>query len=98
VTADLYQGSGQYWYRDGFNRVAIVSLLAGILPNVPGFLIAIGLVSKDSGWATLGGLYNYAWFIGFGVSAVVYGVLSLGLGSSKQPRSVVAAGAFSVRH
>ncbi|HZG23563.1 MAG TPA: NCS1 family nucleobase:cation symporter-1, partial [Chitinophagaceae bacterium] len=36
--ADLYRSSGSYRYTNGFNRVALVALLAGILPNVPGFL------------------------------------------------------------
>jgi NCS1 family nucleobase:cation symporter-1 len=88
VTADLYKGSGEYWYHDGFNRVALLSLLAGILPNVPGFLLTIGLLSKESAWSVLGGLYNYAWFIGFGVSGAVYGALSLKLRSSEQTGGV----------
>src|SRR5580698_5404707 len=55
---DLYSMHGDYSYNSGFNRYAIVSLLLGILPNVPGFLATIGVLSRDSvpGWIT--GIYN----------------------------------------
>jgi NCS1 family nucleobase:cation symporter-1 len=88
VTKELYSAKGQYWYRDGFNRIALVSLVAGVLPNVPGFLLTIGLLSKDSAFAALGGLYNYAWFIGFGVSGAVYSALSLAPVGSWVPSQV----------
>ncbi len=73
---DLYSSKGIYTYKNGFNNRAIVALLAGILPNVPGFLIAIKVMDATSfpGW--IGHLYNYAWFVGFIVSAVVYWVAS----------------------
>ena len=51
------------------------ALVLGILPNVPGFLEAIEVMSKDAVPMWLAGLYNYAWFVGFGVSGVVYGFL-----------------------
>src|SRR6187455_217956 len=35
---DLYSSKGRYSYGGGFNRTAVVALLLGILPNVPGFL------------------------------------------------------------
>ena len=73
---DLYKANGRYWYRNGFNGIAIVALLAGILPNVPGFLTTIHVLPADSvpGW--ISGLYHYAWFVGFAISGVVYYVLS----------------------
>lgn len=69
---DLYSESGKYSYRKGFNRSAIVALLAGILPNVPGFLTTTNIVPKESVWPWLADLYNYAWFVGFFVSALIY--------------------------
>ena len=69
---DLYRLKGIYTYRNGFNQWALLALLLGILPNVPGFLTTIGVVSKDSVPAWLSGLYNYAWFIGFFVSGLTY--------------------------
>ena len=69
---DLYQHNGIYGYANGFNRKALLALLLGILPNVPGFLLQVNLISPDAmpGWITH--LYNYAWFVGFFVSGVVY--------------------------
>ena len=72
VADDLYKNSGSYSYANGFNYKAIVALLCGILPNVPGFLLQIKLISSTAfpGW--ISELYHYAWFVGFLVSAVVY--------------------------
>ena len=69
---DLYEIKGEYSYRNGFNKSAVIALLLGILPNGPGFLTTVGLVSKElfPGW--ISHLYNYAWFVGFGVSFAVY--------------------------
>jgi NCS1 family nucleobase:cation symporter-1 len=69
---ELYEPSGQYWYRGGFNLNAILALALGILPNVPGFLAEIGLISNTGFMSSLVGLYHYAWFIGFGVSFASY--------------------------
>jgi len=56
--------------------VAVVALLLGILPNVPGFLATIDVVPQDAvpGW--INDLYHYAWFVGFIVSGVVYLAMS----------------------
>ncbi len=72
LVEDLYKTAGAYTYRSGFNRTAIAALMAGILPNVPGFLIAINLLPPAAVWPWLGGLYNYAWFVGFLMSGLVY--------------------------
>jgi NCS1 family nucleobase:cation symporter-1 len=72
---DLYSINGRYTYRNGFNTYAIVALLAGILPNVPGFLTTINAVGKNAFWPWVSQLYHYAWFVGFFVSGLVYLVL-----------------------
>ena len=69
---DLYQRKGEYTYSGGFNRYAIAALLAGIIPNIPGFLVTTSLLSRDAVPAWVTGLYSYAWFVGFFVSALVY--------------------------
>jgi NCS1 family nucleobase:cation symporter-1 len=69
---DLYSMKGRYSYSNGINRNAIVALLVGILPNVPGFLTATKILPVESVWPWLSGLYNYAWFVGFLVSGFVY--------------------------
>ena len=66
---DLYRSKGIY---AGFNPVAIIALVIGVLPNIPGFLANVGLYS-GSGFIV--NLYNYAWFIGLGISSLVYYVL-----------------------
>ena len=58
------------------STVSAVVLIAGIIPNVPGFLTNIQLVSADLFPAWLNDLYHYAWFIGFAVSGIVYRILN----------------------
>ena len=69
---ELYQHTGRYNFRKGFNSAAIVSLLVGIVPNIPGFLLQVKLISSTvfPGW--ISNLYHYAWFVGFFVSGIVY--------------------------
>jgi NCS1 family nucleobase:cation symporter-1 len=71
----LYEELGIYRYSGGFNRLALCSLLLGILPNIPGFLVTVGILSGAGIPAWITGLYNYAWFVGFLVSGVAYGLL-----------------------
>lgn len=72
---DLYRENGTYTYSNGFNFKAVAALLIGIVPNVPGFLLQIKLIAADAFPQWVNHLYNYAWFVGFGVSGVVYYVL-----------------------
>jgi NCS1 family nucleobase:cation symporter-1 len=72
AAVDLYQPKGQYRYQNGYNPAAIVALLFGILPNVPGFLIQIKLLQATVLPEWVNHLYNYAWFVGFAMSGVVY--------------------------
>ena len=69
---ELYQLQGTYTYQKGFNHAALIALLLGILPNVPGFLTTIKLIDKNAVWPWLDGLYSYAWFVGFFVSGTSY--------------------------
>jgi NCS1 family nucleobase:cation symporter-1 len=69
----LYESGGPYWYRGGWNPKALFALAAGILPNLPGFLGTIKALNVSEVWITL---YNYAWFVGFGISFAVYAALS----------------------
>lgn len=69
---ELYNPRGIYSYRKGINYAALIALLAGILPNVPGFLVTVHLVAKENVPLWIANLYHYAWFVGFAVSFVVY--------------------------
>lgn len=74
----LYQLKGQYSFGNGFNKIAIVALILGILPNLPGFLINVNVIEKEIVWNWVAGLYNYAWFVGFFVSGIAYLILMKG--------------------
>jgi NCS1 family nucleobase:cation symporter-1 len=69
---ELYKEKGKYSFTNGFNSKAIIALLAGILPNVPGFLLQIKIVSATAFPEWIAHLYSYAWFVGFFVSGIVY--------------------------
>ena len=65
--ADLYRENGQY---KGTNPIAMIALVAGVLPNVPGFLKSAGVFSgPETFWDQL---YVYAWFTGFLLAGGLY--------------------------
>src|SRR5438477_3940458 len=72
---DLYSNQGAYSYRNGFNRSAIIALLCGIIPNIPGFLLQINVVANDTFSAWVSNLYHFSWFIGFLISGISYTLL-----------------------
>jgi len=65
VVEDLYRRRGQYEYSRGFHWQAIGALAAGAAVAFVGLIVP-----------PLRVLYNYAWFVGFGVSFLVYVVFS----------------------
>ncbi len=72
----LYRKDGPYWYFAGFNPAALIALVLGIAPSVPGFLGTVAKFNIGPFWM---GLYSYAWFVGFGVSFAVYaGLMTIG--------------------
>jgi NCS1 family nucleobase:cation symporter-1 len=68
----LYQHDAEHCYTRGFSIVALVSLLIAILPNLPGFLVTVKLLDVGSVPAFFVTLYNYAWFVGFGIAFCLY--------------------------
>jgi NCS1 family nucleobase:cation symporter-1 len=66
-TEDLYRRGGVYEFSRGVNWRAILALVAGSL------VAFVGLV-----YAPVRALYDYAWFVGFGVSFGAYWLLTLG--------------------
>lgn len=58
---DLYRRDGEYEYAGGYNPLALASLAAGIA------VALLGLAIPPLRW-----LYDYAWFVGCGVSALAY--------------------------
>ena len=72
IVDNLYSFNGEYSYTNGYNRFAIIALLVGIFPNIPGFLTTTHIINQEAVWPWLANLYNYAWFVGFAVSSLVY--------------------------
>jgi NCS1 family nucleobase:cation symporter-1 len=50
--------------------VALVALVAGVAPNIIGFLRSVKVM--QGGPDLWDALYPYSWFIGFAIAAVVY--------------------------
>jgi NCS1 family nucleobase:cation symporter-1 len=70
-TYSLYRRGGIYEYRRGINPVALIALVIGIVAALIGrFIPAVAF------------LYDYAWFIGFFLSGVLYYVMMLGQSKS----------------
>jgi NCS1 family nucleobase:cation symporter-1 len=70
----LFRRNSQYWYTAGINPRAVIALVLGILPCIPGFLSTIGAISAPHFWVTI---YGYAWFVSLTIAAVVYFILML---------------------
>jgi len=68
----LYKTQGEFSFTNGFSLVALLALLLGALPSLPGFLVNVKWLSAESVPPFLAHLYNYAWFVGFAVAFVVY--------------------------
>jgi len=66
---DLYRRGGVYEYSRGVNWMAIAAFVLGVAPSLPGFIAAL---SGTPAGGFFGGVYNWAWFVGFLVSAAVY--------------------------
>ncbi len=69
---ELYKPDGRYRYSGGFSGVAIAALLLSVLPNIPGFLVTIKVLSESSVAPIFLSLYGYAWFVGFALAFVLY--------------------------
>jgi len=66
----LYQRAGSYWFRGGFNPVALVALVVAVLPNIPGFLAQAKFLHDVPEIFTV--LYTYAWFVGFFLAGALH--------------------------
>ena len=64
---DLYRPTGRY---GGTNPIAMAALFLGVLPNVPGFCKATGLIEGPP--TLFDDLYVYAWFTGFLLAGAIY--------------------------
>ncbi|XP_059667538.1 purine-uracil permease NCS1 [Cornus florida] len=73
---DLYTSSpnGAYYYSGGYNLAAMIALVFGILPVIPGFLEKVGILSSIP--ASFLVIYNNAWFFSFFSAGILYWILS----------------------
>jgi NCS1 family nucleobase:cation symporter-1 len=78
---ELYQADGRYAYTAGWNGVAVIAFVLGVLPNVPGFLNAAFPQSFPDVGGFFKGVYTYAWFVGVAIAAIVY---RIGMNSKMQ--------------
>jgi len=88
---DLYLKEGLYAYKSGYNPWALLALVIGVLPNIPGFLIqahasalkidaATYIATRvPAAWHGLARVaeesYDFAWMVGFAISFAAYYVL-----------------------
>ncbi|REJ77841.1 MAG: nitrate reductase [Acidobacteria bacterium] len=74
--AGLFDPKGEYSYKGGVNFAAVAALVLAIAPVVYGFIRAAttpgGQVADPGFFDTL---YNYAWFVTFGIGFSVYWLL-----------------------
>jgi NCS1 family nucleobase:cation symporter-1 len=69
----LFAADGEYGYSKGWNMRAVIALVLGVLPNLPGFLQTAGFIDGVAPLFEV--LYTYAWFVGLAISALVYYLL-----------------------
>ena len=63
----LFDHNGQY---GAWNKVGLMALVVGILPNLPGFLSKAGIIGEVP--AIFLNIYDYAWFVGLFLAGGLY--------------------------
>ncbi|HEX9346512.1 MAG TPA: NCS1 family nucleobase:cation symporter-1 [Gemmatimonadales bacterium] len=89
VVNDLYKRHGAYEYSRGINWLAVTAFALGAAPSLPGFVAAL------RGTPTTGffsAIYNWAWFVGFLLSTVIY-VVAMRVRSGSTEQGAVRVGA-----
>lgn len=86
-SADLYRRGGDYEYSGGWNPRALIALLLGVLPCMPGYLVVSGVLDKASVAPALVTLFDFGWFFSLAVSGTVY--------FFSMPRQAAAQGAHA---
>ena len=77
----LYVRNGPYEFRRGVNPIAMVALALGILPNIPGFLAALGVLAPSTFFMAI---YDWAWFVAFFVGGGSYLLLTKLAGGARR--------------
>jgi len=82
-----HEAGGEYEYSGGWNLRALVALLVGVLPCLPGYLVVSGVLDKASVAPGLVTLFDFGWFFSLAVSGTVY--------FFSMPRQAAAQGAHA---
>jgi NCS1 family nucleobase:cation symporter-1 len=76
-TVDLFRLQGRYTYTRGVNYRAVIALGAAVAPVIPGFVRAATTPGGQVASPTMfDALYTHAWFVTFGLSFVIYLLLT----------------------
>jgi NCS1 family nucleobase:cation symporter-1 len=69
---DLYRSQGIYRFTNGFSIAGIAAFTLAVIPNIPGFLVHVNVMSATSVPPALTALYQQAWFVGFAIAFILY--------------------------
>jgi NCS1 family nucleobase:cation symporter-1 len=79
---DLFQPRGTYTYDRGINWCGILAVALALMPCVPGFVDRVtdaSVLREDTVTGTVfRDLFDYSWFVTFGVAFVTYFILMIG--------------------
>lgn len=67
VVEELYQKHGRYRFNNGVNWYAVIAMIMGIAPTIPGFLMVLGAISSQELFVAI---YERGWFASFFISGV----------------------------
>ena len=67
---DLFKEDGIYGQGNAWNKAGLTAFVVGILPNLPGFLHAAGIVEHVA--PIFDTIYSFAWFVGLIVASIIY--------------------------
>jgi NCS1 family nucleobase:cation symporter-1 len=88
---DLYRRDGRYWFRSGFNPVAIIAVLVAVIPVIPGFIEAA--TTPNFGGFADPTIFERFYTYGFGFTFLVAGIVYyLGMRLTAPRREAAVAG------
>ncbi|HVL76299.1 MAG TPA: cytosine permease, partial [Noviherbaspirillum sp.] len=71
VVQDLYLRGGSYEYSGGWNLMAVLALVLGVAPCLPGYLVVSGVLDQGAVapfWVTL---FDFGWFVSLAIAGAV---------------------------
>jgi len=74
----LFEERGRYSFRGGWNPAAVLGLVLGVIPNIPGFLHAAFPQAFAGVPMVFQTIYTYAWFVGLAIAGLVYWLMMRG--------------------